>query len=222
MTGAPSQSDLTRVCNFRASPFAREAIAIRSAGARHVLAAMDDPAQLGLICDTRPLHHTLFGGFAPAIWPDAAGTYRGTPNTSVASAPRAVFLARKVPGVRSRDLCLPAADVAEAMKKFSHLLRDLWESRPGYDIPYRDAAYLALSEATAQFFNIHPYMDGNGHIWRLVLPLLGNRLGLSLRANWTIDRRPYGPEFSLALQWHGDHPILLADQLRRWLVPSAG
>lgn len=106
------------------------------------------------------------------------------------------------------------------MEEFSNRLRRLWDNRPGHDAPNRDAAYLALSDATAEFFAIHPYMDGNGYIWRLVLPVLANRLGLAARDEWTIDRRPYGPEFSLALQWHSDHPSLLADQLRRWLAPS--
>jgi len=63
-------------------------------------------------------------------------------------------------------------------------------------------------------------MDGNGHVWRLCLPVLARRLGLVMRDAWTIDRRPYGPEFSLALQWHGDHPGVLADQLRRWMAPT--
>jgi len=220
MSAAPAPSDLTKVCNFRATLAARNCVAARCAQATDSLAAMAAPARLHLLGDTRPLHRTLFDGFAPLIWPDAAGTYRGTPGTSIAAAPRAVFLARKVPGLRRRDLCLPAADVPAAMAALSDRLRRLWDDRPGRDTPFRDAAYLALSEATAQFFTIHPYMDGNGHIWRLVLPVLASRLGLSPRAEWTVDQRPYGPEFSLALQWHRDHPTILADQLRRWLTPS--
>jgi len=220
MSAAPSYSDLTKVCNFRATPAARDSVAIRCVEAETALATMEAPARLHLIRDTRPLHLALFGGFAPVMWPDAAGTYRGTPGTSIASAPRAVFLARKVPGLRSRDLCLSAADVPGAMEALSDRLRRLWDDRPGYDTPFRDPAYLALSDTTARFFAIHPYMDGNGHVWRLLLPVLANRLGLATRAEWTTDRRPYGPEFSLALQWHGDHPTLLADQLRRWLAPS--
>jgi hypothetical protein len=42
-----------------------------------------------------------------------------------------------------------------------------------------------------------------------------------MRESWTIERRPYGPEFSLAIQWHHDHPAILADQLRRWMGLSA-
>ncbi len=220
MPNAPSQTDLIKVCNFRATPAARESVAARSAAAKNDLAAMDPQRLRESVADTRPLHHALFDGLAPVIWPDAAGSYRGTPGTSIATAPRAVFLARRVPGLRGRDLCLPAGDVPGAMQDLSHRLGRLWDDRPGHDTPFRDAAYAALSDATARFFVIHPYMDGNGHIWRLVLPVLANRLGLVARADWTVDRRPYGPEFSLALQWHADHPTLLADQLRRWFAPT--
>jgi|GEM_PF-1740991 len=213
-------SALATVCNFRATPAARDSIAKRCAMAKADLAAMDPQAQLGLIQNTRPLHSALFDGLAPANWPDAAGTYRGTPGASVLSAPRAVFLARKVPGLRNRDLCLPASDVPAAMAALSARLCDLWADRPGQTAPYRDAAFLALAEVTARFFTIHPFMDGNGHIWRLVLPVIGNRLGLDARPEWTADRRPYGAEFSLALQWYNDHPTLLSDQLRRWFAAS--
>jgi len=211
---APAQRPL---CNFRASAAAGALLEERSATAAAGLVSLTSPAQLALLCDTRPLHLALFDGLAPEAWPDAAGTWRGTPGTSVAAAPRAVFLARRMPGLRARDLCLPADEVPAAMEDLAGRLRDLWEGQPGVDDPWRDASFACLADVTARFFAIHPYMDGNGHIWRLALPVLAARLGLTMRGAWRIDRRPYGPEFSLALQWHGDHPIILADQLRRWM-----
>jgi len=76
-----------------------------------------------------------------------------------------------------------------------------------------------LADVTARFFAIHPHMGGNGYVWWLALPVLAARLGLAMRVEWTVDRRPHGPEFSLALQWYPDHPGILADQLRRWCAP---
>lgn len=208
------------VCNFRAAQAAGAVLAARSIATADALAASPQTEQLALLCDSRPLHLALFAGLAPADWPDAAGTWRGTPGTSLADAPRAVFLARRLPGLRARDLCLPAGEVATAMDALAQDLRQIWADRPGADDPWRDAAFAALAGVTARFFAIHPYMDGNGHIWRLSLPVLARRLGLAMRPDWTIDRRPYGPEFSLALQWHKDHPSLLADQFRRWMHPA--
>jgi len=217
-TTLPVTTGLTRVCNFRATPAARAILDTRCAQAGALLAGAEPAAQLQLVRDTRPLHLSLFAGLAPDDWPDAAGTYRGTPGSSIALAPRAVFLARKVPGLRSRDTGLPGPEVPAAMAELSQGLCQIWEGRPGATDPHRDAGYLALARVTARFFAIHPFMDGNGHVWRLVLPVLGRRLGLVMRPEWTVDQRPYGPEFSLALQWYGDHPTILADQLRRWLV----
>lgn len=209
------------VCNFQATPAAAAVLAQRSQDLAAGLAAMTASEQAAHLCDTRPLHRALFDGLAPAAWPDAAGTWRGTPGTTLATAARAVFLARRLPGLRGRDPCLPAAAVPDAMQDLSSRLRGLWQDRPGAGDPWRDAAYGALADVTARFFAIHPYMDGNGHVWRLSLPVLAGRLGLQMRPGWTVHRRPYGPDFSLALQWHGDHPTLLADQLRRWMRPVA-
>lgn len=208
------------VCNFRAPPGAGALLAERCAEARQRLGALDEDGRIAALADSRPLHATLFDGLAPARWPDAAGVWRGTAGTSLSAAPRAVFLARRLPGLRFRDTCLPAAEVPDAMAALGVDLHRLWQERPGLEQPWRDAAFSALARVTARFFAIHPYMDGNGHVWRLALPVLGTRLGLRTREDWTVDRRPYGPEFSLALQWYDDHPAILADQLRRWLTPG--
>lgn len=210
------------VCNFRAAPHAGALIAARSAAAGLWLDGLPPGERIAALGDSRTLHGRLFAGLAPAAWPDAAGTWRGTPGSSVEGAGRAVFLARRMPGLRARDPCLPAAEVGPAMADLAGALGRLWAERPGLDDPWRDAAFDALAVATARFFAIHPYMDGNGHVWRLALPVLAARLGLAMRPGWTVDRRPWGPAFSLALQWHAHHPALLSDHLRRWLQPVPG
>ncbi len=214
----PKRAGRSPVCNFRSAKMAGAVIVQRSEAAVRDLWAQSDAAQLALICDSRPLHLALFDGLAPADWPDAAGTWRGTPKSSVATAPRAVFLAQRLPGLRARDMCLPAGEVAGAMEELAQRLHLLWHHCQPAKNPWRDEAYKSLADVTARFFAIHPYMDGNGHVWRLCLPLLGRRLGLTMRESWTVDRRPYGPEFSLAIQWYRDHPTILENQLRRWMA----
>lgn len=211
---------MVAVCNFVASPRAGTVVADRCAQAEAALAAMAPDARLQALRDTRALHHGLFEGLAPPAFPDAAGTWRGTPGSSIAAAPRAVFLARRLPGVRFRDLCLPPDQVAPAMAELDAAITAHWQDRPGHADPWRDAAFRAMADLTARFFAIHPFMDGNGHVWRLVLPCLADRLGLQRRAEWSSHRRPYGPEMSLALQWYPDHPTILAAELRRWFRPD--
>ena len=218
MTEEPRDRRQPVVCNFRAPPEAEGLLAARSAAARAALHGTPGEA-LHALCDLRPLHGAVFAGLAPPGHPDAAGTYRGTPGSSVEGAARAVFLARRLPGLRHRDLCLAAGAVPAAMTALAHDLAAAWHARPGLDDPWRDAGFRALADLTARFFAVHPFVDGNGLVWRLALGALAPRLGLEMRAGWSVDRRPYGPEFSMALQWHADHPAILADQLRRWMRP---
>ncbi|PWK62584.1 Fic family protein [Roseicyclus mahoneyensis] len=211
---------MARLCNFQSAPDAGKALAGRCAEAQERLWAMPDDDRIALLADSRALHADLFAGLAPPDWPDAPGTWRGTPGSSIVAAPRAVFLARRLPGLRHRDLCLPPEAVPAAMAALAADLHSLWRDRPGLTDPWRAASFTAMAGATARFFAIHPYMDGNGHIWRLTLPALARRLGLGAHPGWTLHRRPYGPEFSLALQWYKDHPTILGDQLRRWFRPE--
>lgn len=213
---------MVAVCNFQSLPEAGARVADRCAKLLGALTAMSDDTRLDALCDSRALHAALFTGLAPPEFPDAAGVWRGTRGSSIETAPRAVFLARRRPGLRYRDPCLPADQVANAMAQFEAEMRRQWQACPGRTDPWRDAAFETLADLTARYFAIHPFMDGNGHLWRLSLPFLAARFGLETRANWTIQRRPYGADFSLAIQWHGDHPTLLADNLRRWFRPKAG
>lgn len=209
-----------RPCNFHATAGAGAVTQQRAQHLFQVVTSLPPDARIAALRDLRPIHHALFDGLAPPEWPDAAGTWRGTPGSSLATAPRAVFLARRLPGLRFRDLCLPAEAVPDAMATLAEALQKLWDDAPGRTDPWRDDAFVALAAVTARFFAIHPFMDGNGHVWRLALPVLAARLGLSTRPDWTIHRRPYGPTFSLALQWYADHPTVLADHLRRWFHPA--
>ncbi len=173
-----------------------------------------DADRLRFLCDTRATHRALF---ADTIGPDAAdvpGTYRGTTGTTLADTPRAVFLARRLPGLRFRDMCLPAAGVFAAMDDLAIRLSTLWHAPPD---PTDDAAFAALAAISHRFFAIHPFLDGNGHIYRLMLPVLAARLGLTMRPTWTLHRRPYDHTFSLGLQWYPDHPEVLACYLRKWM-----
>jgi len=167
--------------------------------------------RLAALTDPRDLHRALFAPLAPPDLPQAAGSYRGTAGSALMGAERAVFLARRKPGLRARDPCLPASDVAAAMQALARRTEQLWD-RP----PQGDAAFAALAEVTQRFFHIHPFLDGNGHVLRILLPLLADRLAIPRKPSWTLHARPYDHHMSLCLQWYPDHPDLLACQLRRW------
>jgi hypothetical protein len=196
-------------CNLQADAQARAGLAMRCDALLTDLSALPPAGQRALLADTRPLHRHLFGAQAPAI----AGHYRGTPGTAVADAARAVFLARRQPGLRSSDLCTAPQAVGPAMAALGGRLGTLWDTAPR-----GDDAFDALAAMTHGFLTVHPYTDGNGHIYRLMAAMLGPRLGLARRADFTLHPRPYDHLMSLCLQWYPDHPGLLSSYLRRWFT----
>lgn len=171
-----------------------------------------DAAQLEALCDTRPLHRDLFAPLLPDAAQYAAGVYRGTEGTRLETLERAVFISRKAPGLRNQHHCAKPQEVASVMQGLSQRLDQLWNgTRPSLDQAFAD-----LAEVTYLFLHAHPYMDGNGHIYRLILPVLARRLGLCARAEWTLHPRPYDHVMSLCLQWYPHHPGLLGCYLRQW------
>jgi hypothetical protein len=199
--------------NLQAEAEARAGLGPASAAALADLQRLPPDAQCAALIDTRPLHRRLFAGLAPPGLPQAAGTYRGTPGTALADAPRAVFLAVRRPGLRQRDPCPPAAAVPAAMDALGARIGAIWDRAP-----QGDAAFDALAEVTHGFLSVHPYLDGNGHIYRLMASGLAPRLGLAPRPDWTLHPRPYDHLMSLCLQWYPDHPGLMSAYLRRWMA----
>lgn len=209
-----SQTALPR--NFQSLPALRKALPDALAQLARDLERAAPSGQLQALCDTRALHNRLFAPLLPDALRHAAGTYRGTPGTELEQLERAVFISRKAPGLRNQHQCLPAQEVALAMEDLAVTLEKIWQAGQ----PPPDLAYAHLAEVTHAFLSIHPYMDGNGHIYRLVLPVLGRHLGLRARAEWTLHPRPYDHTLSLCLQWYPHHPALLACYLRQWFDPA--
>lgn len=196
-------------CNLQAEAATRAGLALRCDAVLADLSALPTAGQRALLLDTRPLHRRLFAERAPGV----AGVYRGTPGTPVADAARAVFLARRHPGLRAKDLCAPPQAVGPAMAALGQRIGAIWDTAPR-----GDDAFDALAAMTHGFLTVHPYTDGNGHIYRLMATVLGARLGLARRADFTLHPRPYDHLMSLCLQWYPDHPGLLSAYLRRWFT----
>jgi hypothetical protein len=195
--------------NYQADPSARARLPDLCAALVADLSAAPAARRRALLIDTRPLHLALFGDQAP----EAAGHYRGTPGTPLARSARAVFLARRRPGLRMQDPCAAPEDVGPAMQALGARIGAIWDAAP-----QGDGAFDALAEVTRGFLSVHPYLDGNGHVYRLMATVLAPRLGLCARPDFTIHPRPYDHLMSLCLQWYPDHPGLLSAYLRRWFT----
>ncbi len=213
-------ADAAGQVNFQRDAAARRALPAACGALAADLADAAPARQLALLQDTRPLHRALFAPLLPPARRGFAGQYRGTPGTPVERSARAVFVARRAPGLKPRDLCTPAAEVAAAMAALAQRIEALWRAAEPAP-PSPDAAFAQLAEVSHGFLAVHPYVDGNGHVFRLTLPVFAARLGLAARPDWTAHPRPYDHVLSLCLQWYPHHPLLLACYLRRWFDPAA-
>jgi len=150
--------------------------------------------RLAFIVDPRDVHKKLYTPLAPPSYKEYAGTFRGTPGTSL--------VAREVNAIRISDgkpkpFCLASKVEAVAIK-------------------YRGCANMLFNNATAEsprtFFRkviqifyvfglMHPFLDGNGHIQRLIFAAcIFERHDLELLPSWTIHPRPYDEEVALAFE----------------------
>ncbi|MDN5786365.1 Fic family protein [Pseudorhodobacter sp.] len=158
-------------------------------------------------------HCYLFHGLCPSM-PEAVGGFRGTPGTRLQNARRVVLVKGTADGLRRADPCDAPDRVAAQMELLQQDMQIFWNTQRQPDcLP-------ALADMTFRFFRIHPFLDGNGHVWRLILIALARRAGLRVSADWTVHARPYGPEFSLALQMFSTRPDLLASQLSGFATPD--
>lgn len=188
----------------------RRDLAAATAVAADWLAGLNERTLLEVLQDTRPLHRALYGQIAP----EHAGIWRSTPGTALEKMSRCVYVSRRLPGLRRADPCAPPAVVAARMADHSARIAALHIATERPPDPMS-----TLATVTAQFFQTHPYADGNGHTLRLMLKVLAPHLGLTVHPTWTLHRRPYDATMSFCIQWFGAHPSLLSDHMRRWFSP---
>lgn len=147
------------------------------------------------------LHQFLFEGLCPEL-PGAIGCFRGT--GPLRHAKRIVRQRRPAMGARRDDPCLAPQRVPAAMQQLCENFRHMQPGPRGW------------AKHTHAFFDIHPFLDGNGHVWRVILHQLALSQKYVPTKYWALHQRPYGPEFSFAIQQFRSQPDLLESQLQKF------
>ena len=156
---------------------------------------IDDPsARSSFMHDTRDTHRVLYKDITPQHYDHYAGTYRGDVGTNLVH--------RKVsspsffkPG-ESYEFADPA-DVQNHMNDLHILLVNYVSSAKSQS---RDWVITNCSRILYYFGVIHPFLDGNGHIQRLIFASLVAEAGLQLSDKWTIHKRPYDALLGMAFE----------------------
>ena len=154
-----------------------------------LVAARSRDAQIGLLCDTRPLHRLLARLGSDERQPRGpTGRYRRCGEEV------AVFgrLGSKPCAVRTSPSDRVSRDMADLSDRFRALL-----TLPPAEPRERRAA---LSTIFGRFLCIHPYSDGNGRVGRILFKRGCELLDLHLGAQWRLDERCYGRGLGLAAE----------------------
>ncbi|WP_375048832.1 hypothetical protein [Bradyrhizobium sp. 8-10B] len=156
-----------------------------------------DPAALvRLIKETRKVHAGYFAGLTPQGFEYYAGNYRGsnfpcllTHEVGIASDPRVGHLS----GLVSRSMYEFAAEVEDTIAEIDFLYRVSSSVMSDAEKLVRCSQLLAA--LFVYFLEIHPYLNGNGHMGRLIV-IAGFRRQGFYAARWPVHPRPADPPYS--------------------------
>ncbi len=149
-----------------------------------------------LYADPRSIHRELHVDLTPIGYSDYAGTYRGTIGSSVEH--KKAYSKSDIPGNNEYEFTLPE-NVAAEMATFATETRELIDAVMGgpYDQKITVCAMIFVS-----FGSIHPFLDGNGHVQRLMFECIAYDFAIPLGAHWRIHPRPYSALFGVALEFN--------------------
>lgn len=157
----------------------------------------DSSLRREILDDPRPLHARLYHPFAPRSNPEYAGTYRGTPGTSLE-----LKAAGAIGAQDSKEYYFAYADEVEGrMANLRLAIADcLRDSRDDGD------GLVSLAYVFSEFGKIHPFLDGNGHVQRALFAAMATEFGFTLSARFAIHPRPFGRLMALALESYSRAP----------------
>jgi fido (protein-threonine AMPylation protein) len=150
----------------------------------------DTQLRLQFLLDTRTAHKRLYQQLTPPGFEIYAGTYRGTPGTPL--------FGRDVRSAFTNKPFVDAVDVDDCMKAFGACVESDFKRLPS--LPPKDQVRV-ISAFFCRFGETHPYLDGNGHIQRLIVAACVYECpDLLLDPAWTIHERPYDEPMRKALE----------------------
>lgn len=153
----------------------------------------DASRRQAVLLDPRDLHRELFGTFTPPGFDDYAGTYRGTPKTSLTR--RRIAADSQMQPDQEYEFISPHA-VPARMIRLMQETRQLVADTSIDDF----GKLIALAYTFSWFGKIHPFLDGNGHVQRAIFAAMATEFGYPLSARFVIHPRPYDRLLAMALE----------------------
>jgi fido (protein-threonine AMPylation protein) len=154
--------------------------------------------------DTRAIHERLFKNLAPPGHEYYAGTYRGSHqkclrnyNVRIPSDPRVGARADVV----FREMPKLGEAISNSIKELDAIFRAaIAASNPVPEIDRLVGVVRVACKAFVSFLTVHPYVDGNGHVARVLLWSILIKFGY-VPDRWPIEPKPPSP-YSDAIYKH--------------------
>ena len=158
-----------------------------------LLAATPDERKAFLL-DTRAQHENLYANFTSEQWAGCAGNYRGADIDGVRDYD--VYLPFKVGDQVKDNILFATPETVELkMETFAEAVEVYCSDAQSFSSP--GEASNRAANLIVQFLSIHPFANGNGHITRLMFPVLISLTCFTIKPNWTINPSPYDTSVKL-------------------------
>lgn len=175
-----------------------------------------------IFIDPRDLHARLFKAFAPAGYPEYAGTYRGTVATSLEYR----FVGAPQMFKPSDEFAFEAPAGLPAKVEF--LLRQVSDEFEGARSASPYVQLLCLTHLFCWWGKLHPFLDGNGHVQRILFAAAATEFGIPLSSRFAIHPRSYDRLLAWPLEMftrsaeaqRAPFVAMVAEYLSTWLAGS--
>jgi hypothetical protein len=189
---------------YRTDEVNEKALATRSTDILCELRTRAATVSAQILADTRPFHARLFCGLTPPGVEYYAGSYRGSEH-------RCLVFARV--GIdEDPRVGAPPQQVAQMMNNLTAaMLRGIRILDKAAEVPHARfsrehklyAVVVFTCRAFVDFLTIHPYVNGNGHIARLIAWSILGRYGW-WPERWPVEPRTGEPQYSSAIGAYRD------------------
>jgi fido (protein-threonine AMPylation protein) len=167
--------------------------------------------QIDFLVDTRKIHHRLFQCRVPVDFEVYAGHYRGEDYPALAMRRASITYHRPLTGLDKYVSFIEPQFVAPEMATLGEKIALI-----NFDEEDSVVYFYNIVSIFRRYSAIHPYVNGNGRISRLVLGLLAHMNNINVSPEWTFHIRPYGHVIGLCFQEYRTHPHFLTAYLSRW------
>jgi fido (protein-threonine AMPylation protein) len=167
--------------------------------------------KLEFLTDTRSIHETLFRASTPVGYDFYAGHYRGEKFPGLETRIATMRYRSPIDGATRLTRFTDPKDVQDELTVLKTKVVDLQSKRMD-ELSY----FIESVSIFRRFSTIHPYLNGNGRISRLMLALLAEMKGIRVKDNWTYHIRPYGNFMGIYFQEYPKNPHTLVAYLLRW------